>query len=296
MHGQEAIDGTWFFMRWFNQFRSTIENGFSQWEENYPGNEAGELIRRQMAQKSWFDEISSWWVGRSFIGKVAYIGGFALAVGLLGLLLNASLLLSAVALFLSLAIHKLFSLHEQKRREAANLLAQESIDLIANLQASQVYLNETVSSLQAEATILKMQASGFKEQALMFDLDQQQIEDSNTKLTVIVEEVSEVNQELRQHAHDVTEKIEAISEHLEQYDRTLTGLTSKAASHSGDLSDFSITVHHLRDTQNALASVVSRFSMFEPSSQEAAQQEDEFLSQLIQQNDEDERLIRGWSL
>ena len=66
-------------------------NWFSPSHAPYPANESGDIMRRAMANNSWFDQISSSWESRSFWNKAATLIGLTLFSGVIGLFLNAPL-------------------------------------------------------------------------------------------------------------------------------------------------------------------------------------------------------------
>ena len=298
MGPQGAVESTWFIVRFYHQIKTDFGNEFSEKKESYPPDEAGELIKRQMAKKSWFDKITSWWVERSLFRKISYIAGFSLISGALGTLAGSLLLLSAVAVVLSLSIHKLFSWHEENRREAANISAEESIALGKDLRASNVHFQNTIAKLQDPIAILNDQSDIMREQTKALDSERRSIKASNDTLSGIIENVTDINDSLCQRKQIVNEKLAAVSGHIEQYDQGLIQLATAVNARGADLSDFSTTVQGIKEAKNNLSTAVTRFSLFvsaPPIPQKQEPEDDDFLSKLMRQNAEDERLISEWT-
>lgn len=288
-------ESSWLSVRFFSQLGQSSE------EEAYPSGEPGALMRRQMAQKSWFDKITSWWVGRSFFVKLAAIAGLTLVSGLFGVLIDASLLFSLSTLIISLIVHKLFTSHEENRRQATQISAQESIALVTNLGVIQTHLATTVENLNSNATVLQNQNAVMSEQVTVLEGESQHIQENNTTLAAVVTEIISANGTLLEQERVVTQDLHAVSVCLEDYHQATVELSIAVESRRDDLSNFSTTVQSLEESQRVFSAAANRFTLFVTEQHEEVEvplerNHENFLSKLQEENDENEQLIRAWTL
>lgn len=165
----------WFFVRFFKWSGQKFKNAVS-WlfpgKQEFPANETGELMRRTLANKSWFDKISSSWVGLSFWKQFLAVSGATLVAGLVGLLASASVLFLCSALILSITCHVMFVAHENHRTKSAKTSAKEHLELQKDLEKGKELLENSVKAidpvaavLEEETTRVKAQADGLAEEA-----------------------------------------------------------------------------------------------------------------------------------
>lgn len=115
-------------------------------EVELENNEAGELMRRSLAPKSWFDKLSFGWVNKSFWIKLISITLLTLTSGAIGLIFHMPLVVMGFVFFLSMGIHILFVAHERNRRQGAAILAEEAIELCKDLEANNKQLTDVIAA------------------------------------------------------------------------------------------------------------------------------------------------------
>ena len=98
----------------------------------FPANETGELIRRTLANKSWFDTISSTWV-HLFWKQFLAVAGVTLVAGLVGFS-GASVLFYVLHYFSPLHVMCCLLLHENHRTKSAKTSVAEQLELQKNLE------------------------------------------------------------------------------------------------------------------------------------------------------------------
>lgn len=282
------MESGWLSVKFFSHL------GYSS-PEALPADEASELMRRQIAQKSWFDKITSWWVGRPFFVKLVLLAGLALVPGLVG----APPLLSLSIIIFSIVIDKLFTLHEENRIRAAQISTQEAATLITNLTAHQTQLITTVENLVSDAETIQIQSKVMSGHLTALDNDRQNIQEHNTVLTSIVAEVISTNEVLLQQEKAITQNLDAVSECLENYHQTISSLERTVDSENTALSQLPATVQALQESQKIFSQAASRFTLFVAEQPVIVPLEDDhqaFLSKFEEELDENERLLREWGL
>lgn len=139
----KSVEEYWFLLRFFYRIYNYVSTGCT-WlfveQFELPNDASGELMRRTLAKKSWFDELSSSWVERSFWTKMQVVLGSSLAAGIVGLFVGAPMLLSFTALFLVVSVHVLLVSHEHHRQQTVKLMARETIELNQELTKEQQFV------------------------------------------------------------------------------------------------------------------------------------------------------------
>lgn len=260
--------------------------------ELYHPSEAGEVMRRQMAQKSWFDKITSWWVGRPYFVKIVSLAGLALVPGVLG----APLLLSLSIIVFSIVIDRLFIFHEENRVRSAHISTQEAATLVTNLTAQQRLLRTTVKNLVCDAEVLQGQREVMSGHVIALANDRQSIQDHNGVLANIVTEVISTNDVFLQQEKTITQNLDAVSECLENYHETITSFERAVDSENVALSKLPTTIQALQESQKIFSEAASRFTLFvsEQPVVSLKYADQAFLSKLEAELDENEKLIREW--
>lgn len=196
----------WFFARFYKWSSQKIKNSVS-WlfpgKHVFPANETGELMRRTLANKSWFDKISSFWVGLSFWKQFLAVAGVTLVSGLVGLLASASALFLCSALLLSITFHVLFVAHENHRTKNAKTSAREHLELQKDLEKGKELLKEAVNAidpvagvLEEEASRVKAQADGLAGEATHLKVHAETIDAKTRDLTLAAEQIDTKTKEV----------------------------------------------------------------------------------------------------
>lgn len=293
----DAVGAFSIFMNIWTKIKACIQ-WFSHTQEDYPSDEAGELMKRYMERKNWFDKISSWWVELPLTVKISYLTGFTLLCGLTGVFFGAPTLMIFVGGFLSIAAHKLFVSNEQERYAGAKILAAETIILNKTLSQSQSLFTEAFVSLACAAEELQNQGDDIKEQAKALDAEKQRIQQTNEALVTITAELTSGTDNLLENEDEVRESFAVISLGLRKYNQTITESVDKTENLSNTVSQFSTIVQELQQSQQIFSQAANRFSQFVHQRPLVQQQEndiDDYTESLREQNDEDEALIEEWT-
>lgn len=263
--------------------------------------ESGELMRRYMTHKSWFDRTSSWWVEQPVLIKATYVVGFSVLSAIFGLFVGAPLLLGLLATVTSITIHALFVSHEKSRLEGASVFAKETIALNEQLKASQAFFRETTNELRTAVDEFHEQGVQMEEGVTLLEADIEKVQQANRELISIIEDAERETTQIIIQEKAVTTHLESMSDDLEKCEQALVHTTEKIEGLGETLSRLSTTTCEMQTSQKGFSEAVNRFSLFvnslPPKNTEYINDEtDEFIDSLRQQNDEDEQLIREMQL
>lgn len=262
---QAQVEKHWFFVRFYKWSGKKIKNSVA-WlfpgKQVFPANETGELIRRTLANKSWFDTISSTWVHLSFWKQFLAVAGVTLVAGLVGLLAGASVLFLCSALFLSIACHVLFVAHENHRTKSAKTSVAEQLELQKNLEQGKELLAEVVQAINPVAGVLEEEATRLKVQA-----------DAMTEVVVSVKEhADEIDVATREFSATVDAFDAKGQEILAEKDSVIGGLRDAgvaldAASQRIDsIGEAAVTLNEaardFQQSQREYSAAVGRFGLF----------------------------------
>lgn len=250
------------FFMWIWSGCQALAGWFYSNREEYPPDEAGLLMRRYMANKSWFDKISSGWNEQSFLLKAAYISLFTLGSGFAGLLLGSSLILAISAAIISIITHKLLTSHEANRWEGARIFAAESIALNANLRATQGLFNEATSEMHSTYAALRIQRDAMQEQVVALDAESQIVQQQNEVLVTVVQDIERETAVLRHQEKAVTAEFAAISEGLGVYHQEINDSRNKVETIGEAASQFSDVVVAIQGSQTRLSEAVDKICFF----------------------------------
>lgn len=290
---------SWSVIKWvFNWF-------LSEPEEVFPANESGDIMRRYMAQQSWFDKISSNWVKLYFYEKATYIIGLSLISGLVGLILGAPTLLAISSVFLSFIGHTLLVSHESNRRNRAKIFAEESIALNDALKETNAFLQETASKLEQSSQALKEQTEGMKEASAALSAETQGVHERNDVLTAMVDEVKTKESHLGEQQAVVISSFETISRHLNECDKSITQTQATVVEIGQATAEFSATVKDMQRSHDSFTRATDTFCLFVNDQARAARVDvtsptdsdsDDFLNHLLRQNKEDDAILESLGL
>jgi methyl-accepting chemotaxis protein len=272
----------------------------------YPPDEAGELMRRYMAKKSWFDTISGWWCERSFFTKTVIITGLTLVAAGIGFLIGAVLGLTLSTAILSFIAHKLLMSHEHHRREKGKIIVAEAVALTVELKASQDFFKKATIDVRAAAEELQASSKEMKEQAHRITVETEAVHQANEGLLPLVDEIKTGTATLLEHEAEATAHLETMAGDLRGTALAISHTTERVEAVTIAAEGFSTTVLGMQQSERVFSEAVSRFRLFVATGAKAAPldpnviaEEDEFLALLKRQNDEDEALIaqmRGGAL
>ena len=258
--GITTTESSWTLVRFFIWIFSAIGKAIgwlSPVEQEYPLDESGELMRRNLAHKSWFDEIASSWVEQSFWVKITVVTGVSLFSALAGLMIGASMVLAISAVFFSLLAHALFVAHEQHRWEGAKISAAEAVSLQQALDATKLLLEEATSALNTAAHQLNEHSMQMQEQSALLDAERQIIRERDAKLTTIIEDVEASTANLFTEETQVLADAKTIIGDVKALDEAIIQTSERAAGVRRAVSQFSGVVSDIKQSQKVFSGAVS---------------------------------------
>lgn len=263
--------------------------------EAYPPDEAGMRIKLHMAEKSWFDKISSAWNERSFLSKIAYASLFIAGSSFVGVLTGGSILLTISAALLSIIIHKLLVSHEQHRWQAAHRLAEEEIILINELQATQVLLNDATTGVNATQELLKEGVQLIQEQVKKIEPEIVILQHQNERLEHVAVGVENGTTNLLQQQDNVCKGFASVSKDLDLYHEQIKESGQLVVSIGESATQFSRVVTAVQESNAKFADVVKKFGFL--ASQSPPVQEpniavsNDLINELMREAEESQLLI-----
>ncbi|CAM4457470.1 MAG: hypothetical protein LEGION0403_FIIPPAGN_02330 [Legionella sp.] len=191
----------WFFLRFFYWAYSTVSSWCS-WlfieQFQLPDDASGELMRRTLAKKSWFDEICSGWVEKSLWFKLQAVLGISFAAGVVGIFVGASMLLALTALFITVSAHILMVSHEHHRYQAVTLMAKETIELNQALLTEQQSLVENAQIVKDTSEQLTQKKGRIQAHLDRLQQTVAEISEQQSQLDVPEEKVLEAEKSLEE--------------------------------------------------------------------------------------------------
>ncbi len=255
----------WFFIRIYNWLTTSI-NETAHWL--FPGrrifseNEAGNLMRRTLAQKSLIDTLSSGWVELSTWRKVFIVTGTTLIMGLIGIFASAPLFCALSALFICISAHILFVSHEAHRWDAAKLMAEETIALNKELKANKELFDNGVKIVNEVAEQIEEHTESLKEQATIVEEAAEIVQQNTEKLTECVEEVNEVAQDLIGHAQNLGNALDSTAGTLTKINEVLDSAIQPIESLSETAKQFGEAAQGINSSQQEYSEHVKKFGLF----------------------------------
>ena len=247
-----------FIRVWIKSKRSSFVDWLFTEQKASAEDELALLRKRFLANKSWFDRMSSGWHERSFFNKTVYISGVVMIAGIIGSLVGATGLFLLSATILSLITHTLLGAHENKRHENAAIFAELAIagkKSAAFFAAAEKNLLATHVKLAEQADI--MQAS-----AATLDVESQQIHQQNEALAPLSDSLTTETNALLQKNKAVGDGFDGILQHMNDYDEALDASTVKVLAIGEAAGCFSSAVKHFETSQQKFSSAVNDFCLF----------------------------------
>lgn len=252
-------------MSFFNWFYRGLKKGYSWFtleKASLPEDEAGELMRRTLAQKSWFDTLTSGWVEQPFWIKCAVISGVTIIAGVIGLWFGISLLLMSLVGIAACGIHTLFVAHEHQRRHNAHMMAQEAIALNQDLKANQQVLDEVIVVVDHAADDLVTYSEAMKDNAHLLEEQAKQMKHQKELLAEHTEEVTQATKELVEAEKQAQECLELTVDSLHQLTEVVVETKGHVEGIGSAASKFTVAVDSIESSQQRYAEMVSQFGLF----------------------------------
>jgi len=279
----------------FKWIWSTLTSWFHSNQETYPSDEAGELMRRYMSDKSWFEKLSSRWKRNPFILKVVYIFLLSVVGYFLGLLINIPLILACCIALVSIITHKLLLAHENNRWKKAQIFAAESIALNNQLSETQVFLHTAMNEVNTSYAQLTHEGDALQEQVTQLTIEADNLHQQNDVLTVVVNSAEKETALFTKQATKVSETLVEISTDLDQYQHIIDQSKESLIQIDTTTSELSEVVAATKKTQSILSDVVDRISLFADKSPQVSAplipNNDNFIATLTREVDEMDEFI-----
>lgn len=279
---------------------------FTNWSSSdfgdFPQNEVGDLMRRYIARKSWFDTISSKWCELGFLSKFASATTAILFAGVIGVVAGAPIIISVTtALFICLT-HFLFIAHEKNRRAGAKIFAEESIELSQILQESTDCFKSVTKELTHTSEELKALAADTKEHSTVIDIESKKVKEEGDSLARAVDLIQVETSHFVSQQKQVMLNFEKIAQNIDACDKSIA-LSSDVVNGIGQTADgFSTAVRDMDHAKNKFSHAVDAFCLF-ANEQERTKSPplkdvvaDDFINILLKQNEEDDLLIASLGL
>lgn len=270
---------------------------FFQWFEpsglhEYPNDEVNLLIKRFMANRSWFDSISADWTEKPFTSKIANIGGAMLIAGLVGLWVNAVLLSILVTSILVFSLHSLLIAHWSHRTHSALIFAAETEALAANFAISQECFDDAARALSCIQNTIKPPIATLNNTSMRLDAVGLSMQRQHEALAPVVDGITTETSTLMTQQKAAIKGLGAMSDNINTYN----GVLEQSMTHTQTIDDaikgFFSASQAFKASQDRFSQAVNNFCMFKPmTSSNNVCTTDPFHAQLA----EDEALIARWT-
>lgn len=282
-----------------------FQDWFSPLYTPFPQNESGEIMRRAMRHNGLLDKLASKWAEQSFWRKITVIVGATLCSGVIGLILNASLLFALTACFFSLLTHAMLIGHETNRRENANRIATETIATNATLQKNEALLQKITNEYNQVKGELIHQNEKIKGLSTRLSSTN---EEMNQKIETLVPTINQIQTEtiqLQEHQKTVTATLHSMTTNLQTCNKTITAVTDKVETIGQSTEQFSHSIVDIQHSKNELSDAVKKLSFFvtkqsmrkSPSMLSLSSDDSvDCIHELKKQNDADIALISEWRM
>ena len=245
---------------WLNIIKFIIS--FSPIEELYPKDESGELMRRYIEYKSWFDRLTSWWVTKPVSEKLSFFILAATLSSVIGLALAALTLVVITTMSISLMLHSLFYTHEQHRHLGAKVFAAEQIASIIDLEASQNFFKGATSMLNGQVEQLGNQQQAFNEVSAKLESESQLIAIKNKTLITLVDRVETEITHLTEQQRTAGTAMTAIVTQAQDYEQHLEKSIPCITAVGESAAQFSDAVQEFKQSQQSFAQAAMQFGLF----------------------------------
>lgn len=287
----------------YTRIKSIINWLFPSFEK-LPDNEAGELMRRYLAKKGWFDEISWYWCDLSFINRLIISVGIVLSSGLVGLILGGPTIISVLSAILISLTHTLLVAHEHHRRECALIFGEEALALNEILKESIKFFDSATKEVGDAAKELKTIADDLNENSAVVEKEANKVKEENVAIVQIVEELQAVTTQFISQQEEVMAGFANINAHVKKSDEIFKESLEATDNLGRAAGDFSDTVQEIQNSHQIFTHAVDKFCLFVNAKIQSKSSHfqagldsgsesdaDDFLSYLEKENEKDERLL-----
>jgi len=259
------VEAPWFYIRMFNWMAEKTKKGYA-WifpeKILISDNESGEILRRALSSKSWFDKLSSGWVEQPFWVKLLVISVVVLLSIGVGLLAGIPYVLAPIALTLLVIMHVLFVAHEHNRVEKAKILAAEAVAIIKDLEAIKPLLEKGVTVVHQVAEELGAHSAQMKENAEVLEKETEVLTEQSELLSERVDEISEATTSLVVIEKEVHQVLEQTVEHIVTLDAAIVKTTEHVEGVGAAAEQFSEAVEAIQQSQITYSDAITRFGLF----------------------------------
>ena len=247
----------WF---WFNLIG--FFSSFSPIEELYPDDESGELMRRYIEYKSWFDRLTSWWVEKPVFEKLSLLIVATAVSCVIGLALAAFTVVVISTISISLMLHSLFNVHEQHRHLGAKVFAAEQIASIVDLEACQKFFKGAATMLNDQVDQLGSHQQALKEVSTRLESESQTIAIKNKTLITLVDKVETETTRLTEQQRAAGKAMAAIVVQAQDYEQHLEQSITCVSAVGDSAAQFSDAVQEFQQSQQSFAQSAMQFGIF----------------------------------
>lgn len=280
---QETIEKKpWFFTivySWFLTKSKKVINWLVPGDMHYPENEAGELMRRTLSQKSLIDSLSSGWFELSFLYKFFVVTAITIALGLIGLVASAPVFFSLSALFICISAHFVLVAHEQNRRSVAKLMAEEAILLNEDLELKIDLTVEKSKVFNKANVVLEKQTEQLDEQTKNITESAEMVDQFTNDLSVVVEDVKEIANDFVTQEKQFSDALDATTTELTRATTVLGEATQAVESITQSTQDLKAAVQGLAASDKQYAEHAAEFGLFVTNRMQEKKEENLKLSQ-----------------
>lgn len=230
--------------------------------ERLPSNECDLLMKRMIANQSWFDRLASFCVEQPLLIKIGVFVGVTASFGLIGLLISAPFLLALSAAFCMLIVQGSLESHHKKRWDGARLLASETKALNDSLTESQALLTQGIKAANAVSDTLTQRLDVVTNQAASVTKESVLIQQTNETLLEEMSKLGASSADFLSKKNEITDSFMSLSQSL----TTRHKITTESIEHIEGIgqaaSQFSQAVKDIDRSQQEFTSTVNRFSLF----------------------------------
>ncbi|MCX7118147.1 MAG: hypothetical protein NTW94_09670 [Legionellales bacterium] len=258
---QQSLVRTSFF-HWTGGLLKKVMDWIYPEKKLAPSDEVTPLLQRAMTPKSLFDKLSASWVKQPLWIKGATFLGVGLFFGLVGLLVDASLLCALSAIFVTTLGHFLLVSHEKKRLQGARTQVAETVALNGELRKNQIFFEEATRSMTLATTSLHDQSERLQTQSQALDRESQTLQAQDRVLSHDVEVITRETTFLAASEKAATQTLTTLSSELQTCSDSLSHAGESLSKLGASATQFANVVSECDQSQQQLRQTVNRFTLF----------------------------------
>ncbi len=236
---------------------------FSKPQNEYPMDESGALLRHYMAHQSWFDGLSSSWSGRSFFKQIIIVSSVVLFSGLMGILVNAPIVIMLSVAVVSAMMHRLLVAHETNRREGGMIIINQAIKVTSeNLNNSMALFNEASTAAHQVKHQLEPQVAEMEQCVVAMKSACATINQENQALMKEAETMNTIADARLVQENSVNSSYQAIVERFKQQADVIHTATTTIEQVGSSALQFSEIVVDFQQHQDHLVQSAKYFNLF----------------------------------